>query len=182
MKFICPTSSYPAYLWWGWWEWLMRLWWDSSQLWDQSLVSSLTWGPCKGFRVGNIWIVGFQANCSGFICINSDRLLWPLRMSLYISRRLSGSSLMRLRDTCTLMWCWRTLLLYLRWVRHRFSLNGCLQHTCAPISSGLQFLLSYSLRALTRVEPGEQRTTVAGLGSSLILSPGVLLFAALSET
>ena len=43
-----------------------------------------------------------------------DRAVWLLRTWPFTSPRRSGDSLMRLRDSCTVMWCWRTL----HWLPH----------------------------------------------------------------
>ena len=45
------------------------------------------------------------------------REVWHLKMWLCTSPGRSGVSWMRIRDACTMMWCWRTLHLWPHWVR-----------------------------------------------------------------
>lgn len=65
------------------------------------------------------WGGGWTVNREGVLRKEADhgmncphhhgRAVWPLRTWPFTSPRRSGDSLMRLRDSCTVMWCWRTL-------------------------------------------------------------------------
>ena len=57
--------------------------------------------------------VRWQQQCWG-TCL---RVVWPLRTLPCPLAGRNGSSLMQLRDACTMMWCWRTMHLYPHWVR-----------------------------------------------------------------
>ena len=79
--------------------------WHSShrRVWDLLCVGEL------GRRVNREGVLRKKAD-HGMNCPHHHgRAMWPLRTWPFTSPQRSGDSLMRLRDSCTVMWCWRTL-------------------------------------------------------------------------
>ena len=111
----------PYLLCWGLNKVINGLWGDRGHHLHQGLASSLRWGSLvedDWNRYMRRWIVGSQReNVQAFISPLHDRVVWPFRMLLCASPGGSGGFLMRLRDACTSVWCWRATNLYPRWVR-----------------------------------------------------------------
>lgn len=85
---------------------------------------ALLWADTAVIEVSEIsvlgsWGGGWTVNREGVLRKKADhgmncphhhgRAMWPLRTWPFTSPQRSGDSLMRLRDSCTVMWCWRTL-------------------------------------------------------------------------
>ena len=133
----------------GWTHWLMAVR-RQQHLLHQGLASSLRLGAL----VDNVWngcvwrwIVGSQRdNVQAFICPLHDRVVWPFQMLLCASPRGNGGSLMRLRDVCIWMWCWRTTHLYPHWVRLSLPSDlGWALHAASPYLSEGDALSSHGI-------------------------------------
>ena len=85
--------------------------------WHQAWCGELWWRMTVEYMCEEMHCGSSERECLCFIYLIHDRVVWPLRTLPCTSPGRNGSSLMRLRDACTMMWCWRTLHLYLHWVR-----------------------------------------------------------------
>ena len=68
-------------------------------------------------RVGGVHGVLGKEAAHAHICSHHHRALWPLRMWLCTFPKRNGGSLVRPRNSCTAMSCWRPLHWLCPWVR-----------------------------------------------------------------